>query len=100
MDGYENVTKIDGYLPPILKTRLEFRRGNSLKILSVLNQIYEPETEEEASIAPDKDSFYYSMVSSVYYSGGMYQMSKYYLIKALEVIIVNQIIDSVLKLKN
>lgn len=85
LDSFENATSIDGYLPPILKTRLEFRRGNSLKILGVLNQVYESDNDEDHSIVPRKDCFYYSMVSGVYFSGGMYFLSKYYIRKAIEV---------------
>lgn len=85
LDSFECITAIDGYLPPILKTRLEFRRGNSMKILSVLNQIYEAEEGEDAAVIPPKDCFYYSMLSSVYYSGGLYQLAKFYIHKAIQV---------------
>ena len=47
LDSYETMTSFDGYLPPLLKSRLEYRRGNCMKILSLLNQIYEEEEEEE-----------------------------------------------------
>lgn len=94
LDSFENATSIDGYLPPILKTRLEFRRGNSLKILGVLNQVYESDTEEDHSIIPNKDCFYYSMLSGVYFSGGMYYLSKYYINKSIEVG-MNALFDSV-----
>lgn len=87
LDSFETVTAIDGYLPPILKTRLEFRRGNYMKILSVLNQVYESDENEDASIIPVKDCFYYSMLSGVFYSGNMIAMSKHYLLQALQVII-------------
>lgn len=85
LDSFESVTAIDGYLPPILKTRLEFRRGNYMKILSVLNQVYEVDGDEDVSVVPSKDCFYYSMLSGVFYSGNMIAMSKHYLLQALEV---------------
>ena len=88
LDSFENITPIDGYLPPILKTRLEFRRGNSMKILSVLNQIYEAEEGEASDVVPSKDCFYYSMLSSVYYSGGLYFQAKFYIHKAIQVLIL------------
>lgn len=31
LDNYECMTSYDGYLPPLLKTRLEYRRGNCLE---------------------------------------------------------------------
>ena len=80
LDNYEELTSFDGYLPPILKTRVEFRRGNPMKILSVLMQIYEisADNEDEAkSLLPPKDCFYYSMLSSVYYSSGLYSQAKH-----------------------
>lgn len=84
LDGFEPVGTIDGYLPSLLKTRLEFRRGNWIKILSVLNQVYEEEAGAEG-VLPAKDSFYYSMLSSVYCSSGMFSISKHYLVEALRV---------------
>ena len=53
LDNYERMTAYDGYLPPLLKSRLEYRRGNCMKILSLLNQIYE-EDEEDALIAQEE----------------------------------------------
>ena len=84
LDGFEPVGTIDGYLPSLLKTRLEFRRGNWIKILSVLNQVYEEEAGAEG-VLPAKDSFYYSMLSSVYCSSGMLSIAKHYLVEALHV---------------
>lgn len=84
LDGFEPVGTIDGYLPSLLKTRLEFRRGNWIKILSVLNQVYEEEAGAEG-VLPAKDSFYYSMLSSVYCSSGMFSIAKHYLVEALHV---------------
>lgn len=84
LDGIEPTATIDGYLPSILKTRLEFRRGNWGKILSVLNQVYEEDARFPGA-APAKDSFYYSMLSSVYCSSGMVFMARHYLLRALQV---------------
>ena len=83
LDGFDVATPIDGYLPPILKTRLEFRRGNSLKILTLLNQVFEAEENEDPSIVSSKGSFYYSLLSSVYFGSGMLEMARNYLMRAI-----------------
>ena len=97
LDNYECMTSYDGYLPPLLKTRLEYRRGNCLKILSLLTQIYE-EDEEDKSLThndyrsnlehhwtPEKDYFYFSMMASIYFASHMETLALHYLFLAYEV---------------
>ena len=84
LDGLEPTPTIDGYLPSLLKTRLEFRRGNWSKILSVLNQVYEEDARFPGA-APAKDSFYYTMLSSVYCSSGMLHLARHTLARAVQV---------------
>ena len=99
LDNYETMTSYDGYLPPLLKTRLEYRRGNCLKILSLLNQIYEEDEEDESFSQDDfpsnlehrwtpvKDYFYFTMMASIYYASSLYSLSLHYLFLAYEVLI-------------
>ena len=49
-----------------------------------LKKVYEEEAGAEG-VLPAKDSFYYSMLSSVYCSSGMFSISKHYLVEALRV---------------
>ena len=97
LDNYECMTSYDGYLPPLLKTRLEYRRGKCLKILSLLTQIYE-EDEEDKSLThndyrsnlehhwtPEKDYFYFSMMASIYFASHMETLALHYLFLAYEV---------------
>lgn len=115
LDNYEIVTSFDGYLPPLLKSRLEYRRGNCMKILSLLNQIYEDDEEDvilaqeelseniissttnstttnsmetsvtKPSLTPSKDCFYYTMMASVYFASNMFFLAVHYLKLAIEV---------------
>ena len=113
LDNYESMTAYDGYLPPLLKSRLEYRRGNCMKILSLLNQIYEedgedglilqeetPEVEAAVptpttaaaatttttpSLTPAKDCFYFTMMASVYFASNMFFLASHYLKLAIQV---------------
>lgn len=88
LDSFTAVTRYDGYLPLLLKSRLEFRRGNSLKILTLLNQIYD-ETPEETrgstvSLVPEKDYFYYSMIAAVFFATERVAVGFHFLLRALQ----------------
>lgn len=72
-----------GYLAPILKSRLEFRRGNAEKILALLNQIYEKQSEADSAVLPPKDSFYYSLLSTVFFGSGKFELARFSLLQAL-----------------
>ena len=50
----------------------------------MLNQVYEEDSRFPGA-APAKDSFYYSMLSSVYCSSGMVHMARHYLAHAVQV---------------
>ena len=89
LDSFTAVTHYDGYLPLLLKSRLEFRRGNSLKILTLLNQIYDETPEETGvspvSLVPEKDYFYYSMIAAVFFATERVAVGFHFLRRALQV---------------
>lgn len=51
--------------------------------MALLNQIYEKRDDADSAVLPPKDSFYYALLSTVFFGSGKFELARFSLLQAL-----------------